>query len=101
MPNAWRFGFPGSMPTAAVTAFNSFIHTIASQSESSWAIFELFKAKFSGGCSTSSSESWAISDLQDLYAVEVANSLTMREHDSQCLHAATYTRRGATLPASQ
>jgi hypothetical protein len=51
------------MPPAAVTAFNSLIHTIASQSESSWAMFELFKAKFSGGCSTSSSESWAISDL--------------------------------------
>lgn len=63
MPTAWRYGSPGSMPLAAVNAFNSLIHTIAGQSESSWSIFELFKAKFSGGRSTSSSESWAISDL--------------------------------------
>lgn len=65
MPTAWRYGSPGGMPLAAVDAFNSLIHTIPSQSESSWSIFELFKAKFSGGYSTSSSESWAISDLHD------------------------------------
>jgi hypothetical protein len=63
MPTAWRYGSPGSMPAAAVNAFNSLVHTIAGQSESSWSIFELFKAKFSGGYSRSSSESWAISDL--------------------------------------
>jgi hypothetical protein len=63
MPAAWRYRSPGSMPPAAVNAFNSLVHTIAAQSESSWSIFELFKAKFSGGYSTSSSESWAISDL--------------------------------------
>ncbi len=63
MPTAWRYGSPGAMPPAAVNAFNSLIHTIASQSESSWSIFELFKAKFNSGYSGSSSESWAISDL--------------------------------------
>ena len=63
MPTTWRYGSPGAMEPAAVHAFNSLIHTIAGQSESSWAIFELFKSKFSGGYSWSSSESWAISDL--------------------------------------
>ncbi|KAB2737439.1 hypothetical protein [Brucella anthropi] len=63
MPTAWRYGSPGAMPPAAVNAFNSLVHSIASQSESSWSIFEMFKAKFNGGQSWSSSESWAISDL--------------------------------------
>lgn len=51
------------MPISAVNAFNTLIHMIAAQSESSWTIFELFKARFTGGSSWSSSESWAISDL--------------------------------------
>lgn len=63
MSTAWRYGTPGTMPAVAVDVFNSLVHSIASQSESSWSIFELFKAKFSGGQSRSSSESWAISDL--------------------------------------
>ncbi|MEO9336776.1 hypothetical protein ABFT80_04995 [Mesorhizobium sp. SB112] len=63
MPTAWRYGSPGPMSPAAVNAFNSLVHSIASQSESSWSIFELFKARFTGGQSWSSSESWAISDL--------------------------------------
>lgn len=63
MPTAWRYGSPSAMPPVAVNAFNSLVHSIASQSESSWSIFELFKAKFTGGQSWSSSESWAISDL--------------------------------------
>lgn len=63
MPTAWRYGSTAPMPVAAVNAFNSLVHSIASQSEASWSIFELFKAKFSGGYSSSSSESWAISDL--------------------------------------
>lgn len=63
MPTAWRYGSPGAMPPPAANAFNSLVHTIAGQTDSSWAIFELFKAKFSGGYSRSSSESWAIGDL--------------------------------------
>lgn len=63
MPTAWRYGSTGAMPRAAANAFNSLVHTIAGQTDSSWAIFELFKAKFRGGYSNSSSESWAISDL--------------------------------------
>ena len=63
MPTAWRYGTQVPMEPAAAHAFNSLIHMIASQTESSWSIFELFKAKFNGGQSSSSSESWAISDL--------------------------------------
>jgi hypothetical protein len=28
-PTAWRYGSPGSMPPAAVNAFNSLVHKIA------------------------------------------------------------------------
>ena len=63
MPTAWRFRSPGAMSPAAVNVFNSLVHTIAGQSESSWSIFETFKAKFNGGYSSSSNESWAITDL--------------------------------------
>ncbi|WP_189486221.1 hypothetical protein [Asticcacaulis endophyticus] len=65
MPTSWRYGAPGSLNPAAVNAFNALVHTIAGQAESSWAIMELFKAKFSGGYSRSSSESWAIGDLHN------------------------------------
>jgi hypothetical protein len=57
-PTAWRYGSPCSMPPAAVNAFNSLVHKIAGQSELSWSIFEPFEAKFSGGYSRTSSESW-------------------------------------------
>lgn len=74
MPTAWRYGSPGEMPPAAVHAFNSLVHTIAGQSESAWSVFELFKTKFSGGCPTSSSESWAISDLHDIMMAAAGNA---------------------------
>ncbi|TCV69334.1 hypothetical protein [Neorhizobium sp. S3-V5DH] len=76
MPTAWRFGSPGAMEIEAVNAFNSLVHAIASQSGSSWDIFELFKAKFSGGYSASSSESWAISDLQNYMVAASSNAAT-------------------------
>lgn len=63
MPTAWRYGSPGAMPPAAANAFNSLVHTIAGQTDSSWSVFELFKSKFNGGYSRSSDESWAINDL--------------------------------------
>lgn len=76
MPTAWRFGSPGAMEIGAVNAFNSLVHAIASQSGSSWDIFELFKAKFSGGYSASSSESWAISDLHNYMVAASSNAAT-------------------------
>lgn len=72
MPPQWRFRSPGPIDRQAVNAFNALVHTIARQSESSWAIFELFKAKF-GGSGWSSSESWAIGDLHD-FMISAAES---------------------------
>lgn len=62
MPTAWRYGAPGALPAPAASEFNSLVHTIAKQTNESWGILELFKTKF-GSSSTSSSESWAVSDL--------------------------------------
>ncbi|MGI4794256.1 MAG: hypothetical protein ACRYG8_09285, partial [Janthinobacterium lividum] len=63
MPVTWRYGSPGPIEPAAVNEFSTLVHTIAGQSGSPWGIFEMFKAKFTGGYSRSSSESFAISDL--------------------------------------
>lgn len=76
MPTTWRYGSPGAMAPQAANAFNSLIHTIAVQTDSSWAIFELFKAKFSGGYSRSSNESWAISDLHSSMMAAAENAPT-------------------------
>lgn len=73
MPAQWRFRSPGPIDMLAMNAFNSLVHTVASQSESSWAIFELFKSKF-GGSGWSSSESWAISDLHSMMAGAADNA---------------------------
>lgn len=73
MPAQWRFRSPGPINTQAMNACNSLVHTIASQSESSWGIFELFKSKF-GGSGWSSSESWAIGDLHSLMAAMADNA---------------------------
>lgn len=74
MPTAWRYGSPGAMSAAAANAFNSLVHAIASQTGSSWAVLELFKAKFSGGYSKSSSERWAISDLHTIMMAAAENA---------------------------
>jgi hypothetical protein len=76
MPAAWRYGAAVPMAPAAVHAFNALVHTIASQAESSWAIFELFKAKFTGGHNRSSNESWAISDLHTAMMAAADNAAT-------------------------
>lgn len=71
IPPAWRFGSPGSLDRPVINAFEALILDIAGQADS-WSIIELFKRKLNPGCSTSSSESWAISDLlnQLLWASE-------------------------------
>lgn len=73
MPAQWRFRSPGPIDLQAMNAFNSLVHTIASQSESSWRILELFKSKF-GGSGSSSSESWAIGDLHSLMVATADNA---------------------------
>lgn len=62
LPTSWRYGSPGALDPVTVNAFNDLVHRIAAQGET-WPILELFKAKFAGGASWSSSESWAVSDL--------------------------------------
>jgi len=62
MPSDWRFGNPGELDPLVVKQFADLISKISQQSNS-WPILELFKAKFSGAVSKSSSESWAQSDL--------------------------------------
>ena len=64
MPSSWRFDTPGPLSSVAVDAFNDLVHKIAAQGDA-WTVIEMFKAKFAGSWSRSSSESWAISDLHD------------------------------------
>lgn len=64
MPSSWRFDTPGAMTPTAIDAFNDLVHKIAAQGET-WNLIELFKAKFAGSWSRSSTESWATSDLRD------------------------------------
>lgn len=65
MPSIWRYQSPGPMPPSAVNAFDGLVHTIAAQGDT-WNLIELFKAKFCAGASSSSSESWAVSDLHTM-----------------------------------
>ncbi|WP_234891132.1 hypothetical protein [Agrobacterium vitis] len=58
---AWRFSSPGPAPATLSRAFYDFIEKIASQGNT-WGIVERFKEAF-GGSGTSSSLSWAWSDL--------------------------------------
>ena len=62
MPSSWRFGDPGELDPAAVNDFYHLILKITGQDDS-WSLLELFKSKFGGGFSRSSTESWAMSDL--------------------------------------
>lgn len=62
MPSSWRFGDPGELDPAAVNDFYHLVLKITGQGDS-WSLLELFKSKFSGARSRSSSESWAMSDL--------------------------------------
>ena len=61
-PSEWRFGDPGGIAPDTVNDFYHLILKIAGQGDT-WTLLELFKSKFNGGSSSSSSESWAMSDL--------------------------------------
>ncbi|GCA49919.1 hypothetical protein KGO5_02365 [Sinorhizobium sp. KGO-5] len=58
---SWRFSSPGPAPATLARAFYEFIEKIAAQGNT-WRIVESFKEAF-GGSGTSSSLSWAWSDL--------------------------------------
>lgn len=72
IPNEWRYGSPGGLDWPVVNAFNALVQEITGQGES-WSILELFKRKFNPGCPTSSSESWAVSDLSTAMTAAAEN----------------------------
>ncbi|MBA8909913.1 hypothetical protein [Aminobacter ciceronei] len=73
----WRFDSPGKIPDGVNREFNTLVGKIASQGNSRQAILEHFKRYFAGvigaTSSTSSSESWAESDL-DRYMSHAADN---------------------------
>lgn len=64
MDASWRFDTPGPMPPEAARAFDALIDRIVTQGNR-WSLLEHFKGHF-GGAGSSSSESWAQSDLSNL-----------------------------------
>jgi hypothetical protein len=63
MEASWRFDTPGPMPPEAVREFDTLIGKVVAQG-SRWRLLEHFKGYF-GASGSSSSESWAESDLND------------------------------------
>ncbi|UCI23010.1 hypothetical protein FJ970_32165 (plasmid) [Mesorhizobium sp. B2-1-8] len=63
MEASWRFDTPGPMPPEAVREFDTLIGKVVAQG-SRWRLLEHFKGYF-GASGSSSSESWAESDLDD------------------------------------
>ena len=72
LPQEWLYGSPGGLDGPVVGAFDDLIRDIAGQGNG-WSIIELFKHKFNPGCGTSSSESWATSDLDRAMTTAVGN----------------------------
>ena len=64
----WHFTSPGSIAIEVINEFNDLVHKVANQGQQ-WGMLEHFKAYFARAAgftaSTSSSESWAASDLHD------------------------------------
>lgn len=75
MPSDWRFGDPGELNSTALSEFQDLVLKVSGQGNS-WAILELFKAKFNGSASQSSSESWAQSDLWEFMQGAANNAPT-------------------------
>lgn len=74
----WRFHSPRIAPPGLVRAFSDFIGRITNQVENRQRILEDFKGYFAGAAgltaNTSSSESWAASDLEDYMSSAAANA---------------------------
>ena len=77
LESGWRYGNPGPISPHAVNAFSELIAKIAAQGQR-WRIFEDFKRRFAGvsgrSYATSSSESWAESDLDDYLSSAASNA---------------------------
>lgn len=72
MPDDWHFQPPGRMPATAVSEFEGLINKLGMRGQL-WDVLELFKGSF-GDNSRSSSESWALSDLQSAMSSEAENA---------------------------
>ena len=72
MEASWRFDTPGAMPLEAVRGFETLIDKVVAQGHR-WSLLEHFKSHF-GGSGTSSSESWAESDLSLLVGQTAENA---------------------------
>ncbi|RYG98506.1 MAG: hypothetical protein EON58_06945 [Alphaproteobacteria bacterium] len=77
MQPGWRYGNPGNIDMVAVNAFSELVGLVASQG-SRYGIIEEFKRHFCGPAgrpyASSSSESWAESDLYELMKQASANA---------------------------
>jgi hypothetical protein len=72
MEPSWRFDTPGQMPLEAVRGFETLIDKVVTQGNR-WSLLEHFKSHF-GGSGSSSSESWAESDLNRLVGQAAENA---------------------------
>src|SRR3546814_9809261 len=72
----WRFNSPGPLAIEVINEFDDLVHKVASQGQQ-WGMLEHFKSYFAGAAgftaSTSSSESWAASDLHN-YMMQAAEN---------------------------
>lgn len=68
----WRFDTPGQMPLEPVRGFETLIDKVVAQGNR-WSLLEHFKSHF-GGSGSSSSESWAKSDLNRLVGEAAENA---------------------------
>ncbi|PBC21272.1 hypothetical protein CK226_20785 [Mesorhizobium sp. WSM4311] len=72
MESSWRFDTPGPMPSEAVREFDTLIGKVVAQGNR-WRMLEHFKGYF-GASGSSSSESWAESDLNSFMSQTAENA---------------------------
>lgn len=77
LQDGWLFESPGEIASGVIGAFSDLIHRISGQGHG-WAVLECFKSQFAGAAGvphhTSSSESWAATDLQNLMHQAASNA---------------------------
>src|SRR3546814_10650714 len=98
----WRFNSPGPLAIEVINEFDDLVHKVASQGQQ-WGMLEHFKSYFAWAAgftaSTSSSESWAASDLhrseehtselQSLMRISYAVFCLKKKTNTQNLHHTT------------
>src|SRR5271166_1704224 len=75
---SWRFDSPGPIPGGVVNAFSELIAKIVAGQENKWGVLERFKRHFADAAgipsSSSSSASWAQTDLQRYMGLAADNA---------------------------